>query len=36
MPSLGFHERLFAPLVQRRTDISIFKRNLGSAEFEGR
>ncbi len=36
MPSMGFDERLFAPLVQRRTDLSIFKRIFGSTKSERR
>ena len=36
MPSMGFDERLFAPLVQRRTDISIFKRIFGGTKSERR
>ncbi len=36
MPSLGFDERLFAPLVQRRSDISVFKRIFGGTKSERR
>jgi hypothetical protein len=36
MQSTAFDERLFAPLVQQKTDISIFKRIFGGKKSERR
>ena len=36
IPDMAFDERLFAPLVRRRTDISIFKRIFGGTKSERR